>query len=166
MRRVPGSPVLAKRRGVRHPEDPFDPLSGTGLGRRLLFNRVSEPKTGKNRVHLDIHAGCISKNWTVTWYSQRQKRSFSTQGIHFYQSVFGATVVRERDPVILKRARGQRLWKPRERNHARIAHQPTFIHVQPPLICKAYAAETSTVSGPLKLLLSLMLLVSLLASVA
>jgi hypothetical protein len=40
---------------ARHPDDPFDELSGTGLGRRLLFNRVPEPKTVKNRLHLDIH---------------------------------------------------------------------------------------------------------------
>ncbi|MCD0448838.1 hypothetical protein LO762_06480 [Actinocorallia sp. API 0066] len=41
---------------VRHPDDPFDPVSGTGYGRRLLFNRVPEPKTGKNRLHVDVHA--------------------------------------------------------------------------------------------------------------
>jgi Glyoxalase-like domain len=51
---------------VRHPEDPFDPLSGTGLGRRLLFNRVPEPKTGKNRLHLDVHAGSGQREATVT----------------------------------------------------------------------------------------------------
>jgi hypothetical protein len=42
---------------VRHPEDPHDEESGTGLGRRLLFQRVPEPKTGKNRLHLDLHPG-------------------------------------------------------------------------------------------------------------
>ncbi|OXS31812.1 VOC family protein [Streptomyces sp. XY006] len=42
---------------VRHPEDPVDPESGTGLGRRLLFQRVPEAKTGKNRLHLDLHPG-------------------------------------------------------------------------------------------------------------
>ncbi|MEU8680107.1 VOC family protein [Streptomyces sp. NPDC048611] len=42
---------------VRHPDDPYDPESGTGLGRRLLFNRVprSEEKTAKNRLHIDLH---------------------------------------------------------------------------------------------------------------
>jgi hypothetical protein len=40
---------------VRHPEEPFDPVSGTGLGRRMLFNRVPEPRTGKNRLHVDVH---------------------------------------------------------------------------------------------------------------
>ncbi|MCU1591529.1 MAG: hypothetical protein JWP11_2785 [Frankiales bacterium] len=28
-----------------------------GDGPRLFFQRVPEPKTGKNRVHLDLHAG-------------------------------------------------------------------------------------------------------------
>ncbi|BFV60991.1 VOC family protein [Kitasatospora sp. CMC57] len=42
---------------VRHPDEPYDPESGTGLGRRLLFNRVpeSERKTTKNRLHIDLH---------------------------------------------------------------------------------------------------------------
>ena len=40
---------------VRHPDDPSDPNSGVGLGRRLLFNRVPEPKSGKNRLHIDLH---------------------------------------------------------------------------------------------------------------
>lgn len=42
---------------VRHPEDPYDPDSGTGLGRRILFHRVPETKTVKNRLHIDVHAG-------------------------------------------------------------------------------------------------------------
>lgn len=42
---------------VRHPDDPYDERSGTGHGRRLLFQRVPEPKTVKNRLHLDLHAG-------------------------------------------------------------------------------------------------------------
>ncbi|MFJ6069940.1 VOC family protein [Streptomyces sp. NPDC093065] len=42
---------------VRHPDDPFQEESGTGLGRRLLFQRVPEAKTGKNRLHLDVHSG-------------------------------------------------------------------------------------------------------------
>ncbi|CAL9557258.1 VOC family protein [Streptomyces sp. enrichment culture] len=41
---------------VRHPDDPYEEESGTGLGRRLLFQRVPEAKTGKNRVHLDVHS--------------------------------------------------------------------------------------------------------------
>lgn len=41
---------------ARHPEDPHDAESGAGRGRRLLFSRVPEPKSGKNRLHLDIHA--------------------------------------------------------------------------------------------------------------
>lgn len=42
---------------VRHPDDPVDETSGTGLGRRLLFQRVPEKKTVKNRLHLDLHPG-------------------------------------------------------------------------------------------------------------
>jgi hypothetical protein len=41
---------------IRHPDDPYDELSGTGRGRRLLFQDVPEPKTVKNRLHLDVHA--------------------------------------------------------------------------------------------------------------
>ncbi|MEU8616629.1 VOC family protein [Streptomyces sp. NPDC048623] len=40
---------------VRHPDDPFDPDTDTGLGHRILFQRVPEPKTTKNRLHLDLH---------------------------------------------------------------------------------------------------------------
>ncbi|MEV4612457.1 VOC family protein [Kitasatospora sp. NPDC049258] len=42
---------------VRHPDEPYDPASGTGLGRRILFNRVpaAEAKTTKNRLHIDLH---------------------------------------------------------------------------------------------------------------
>lgn len=51
---------------VRHPDDPLDPLSGTGLGRRLLFNRVPEPRTtSKNRLHVDIHAVAGEREATV-----------------------------------------------------------------------------------------------------
>ncbi|WP_438292307.1 VOC family protein [Streptomyces sp. HUAS TT7] len=41
---------------VRHPDDSYDPESGTGLGRRILFQRVPEPKTVKNRLHIDVHS--------------------------------------------------------------------------------------------------------------
>lgn len=42
---------------IRHPEDPFDATSGVGRGRRLLFQDVPEGKSGKNRLHLDVHSG-------------------------------------------------------------------------------------------------------------
>ncbi|MFD7442584.1 VOC family protein [Streptomyces sp. NPDC059909] len=42
---------------VRHPDDPYEEATGTGLGRRLLFQRVPEAKTVKNRLHLDLHPG-------------------------------------------------------------------------------------------------------------
>lgn len=40
---------------VRHPDDAYDVTSGAGQGRRLLFQRVPEKKTGKNRLHIDVH---------------------------------------------------------------------------------------------------------------
>ncbi|GKQ35100.1 VOC family protein [Streptomyces sp. A012304] len=52
-----GRPAFRDLIAVRHPEDPFDKDSGTGLGRRLLFQRVPETKTVKNRIHLDLHPG-------------------------------------------------------------------------------------------------------------
>ncbi|MBN0046669.1 hypothetical protein JS756_21675 [Streptomyces actuosus] len=52
-----GRPAFRDLIAVRHPDDPFDEDTGTGLGRRLLFQRVPEPKTVKNRLHLDLHAG-------------------------------------------------------------------------------------------------------------
>ncbi|MDQ0832758.1 hypothetical protein QF032_004602 [Streptomyces achromogenes] len=51
---------------VRHPDDPYDPDSGTGLGRRLLFQRVPEAKTAKNRLHLDLHPGARRRAEEVT----------------------------------------------------------------------------------------------------
>ncbi|MFI9203237.1 VOC family protein [Streptomyces sp. NPDC053048] len=41
---------------IRHPEDPFDEVSGIGRGRRLLFQDVPEDKTVKNRLHIDVHS--------------------------------------------------------------------------------------------------------------
>ncbi|MFR9795444.1 VOC family protein [Streptomyces sp. MS06] len=52
-----GRPAFRDLIGVRHPQDPYDHERGTGLGRRLLFQRVPEPKTAKNRLHLDLHPG-------------------------------------------------------------------------------------------------------------
>jgi hypothetical protein len=59
---------------IRHPDDPVNADTGTGLGRRVLFQSVAEPgspdarddadpshlsgpKTSKNRVHLDVQVG-------------------------------------------------------------------------------------------------------------
>jgi len=41
---------------IRHPEDPYDEVSGVGRGRRLLFQDVPEAKTIKNRLHIDVHS--------------------------------------------------------------------------------------------------------------
>ncbi|GAA3298246.1 VOC family protein [Streptomyces cinereospinus] len=50
-----GRPAFRDLVAVRHPDDPYEEESGTGLGRRVLFKRVPEPKAGKNRLHLDLH---------------------------------------------------------------------------------------------------------------
>jgi hypothetical protein len=42
---------------VRDPDGPVDERTGVGLGGRVLFQVVPEPKTVKNRVHLDLHIG-------------------------------------------------------------------------------------------------------------
>jgi len=52
-----GRPAFRDLMAVRHPDDPYDKDRGTGLGRRLLFQRVPESKTTKNRLHLDLHPG-------------------------------------------------------------------------------------------------------------
>ncbi|PBC77700.1 hypothetical protein BX265_2456 [Streptomyces sp. TLI_235] len=54
---VDGRKAFRTMAAVRHPDDPFDPDTGIGHGRRLLFQAVPEPKTVKNRLHLDLHAG-------------------------------------------------------------------------------------------------------------
>ncbi|MCW2503080.1 MAG: hypothetical protein JWO79_1364 [Actinomycetia bacterium] len=60
-----GADALTEHRGhqtfrgyaaIRHPEDPFDQASGVGRGRRLLFQDVPEGKSGKNRLHIDVHS--------------------------------------------------------------------------------------------------------------
>ena len=51
--------------GIRHPDDPFDGASGVGYGRRILFQQVPEPKTAKNRLHIDVHAGAEGRDAVV-----------------------------------------------------------------------------------------------------
>lgn len=51
-----GHQIFRGLAGIRHPEDPYDPTSGVGHGRRLLFQEVPEGKSGKNRLHIDIHS--------------------------------------------------------------------------------------------------------------
>jgi Glyoxalase-like domain len=53
---VDGRAAFRTLQAVRHPDDPVQEVTGTGLGRRLLFQQVPEPKTVKNRVHLDLRS--------------------------------------------------------------------------------------------------------------
>ncbi|MEV2274448.1 VOC family protein [Nocardiopsis sp. NPDC049922] len=63
--------VVAGRRAfvtvaaIRHPDDPVQEDTGIGLGRRLLFQRVPEGKTVKNRLHLDLRVGHDRRAGTV-----------------------------------------------------------------------------------------------------
>jgi hypothetical protein len=54
---VDGRKVWRQAAAVRHPDDPVDADTGAGLGRRLLFQTVPEPKQVKNRLHIDLHFG-------------------------------------------------------------------------------------------------------------
>jgi len=51
-----GRKIFRGYAAIRHPDDPFDKTSGIGHGRRLLFQDVPESKSGKNRLHLDVHS--------------------------------------------------------------------------------------------------------------
>ncbi|WP_280236844.1 VOC family protein [Nocardia cyriacigeorgica] len=51
-----GRKIFRGYAGIRHPDDPFDPVSGVGSGRRLLFQDVPEDKSVKNRLHIDVHS--------------------------------------------------------------------------------------------------------------
>jgi hypothetical protein len=62
---VDGRPAWRTAAAVRDPDHPVDPRSGVGLGGRVLFQVVDEPKTVKNRVHLDLHYGAERRLETV-----------------------------------------------------------------------------------------------------
>jgi hypothetical protein len=64
---------------LRHPDDPVTER-GTGAGRRILFQEVPEPKTVKDRIHLDLLVGP----------DQREAEVERLVGL-------GATIVREVD---------------------------------------------------------------------
>jgi hypothetical protein len=51
-----GRKIFRGYAAIRHPEDAFNKTSGIGLGRRLLFQDVPEDKSGKNRLHIDVHS--------------------------------------------------------------------------------------------------------------
>jgi hypothetical protein len=50
-----GRQIFRGYAAIRHPEDAYDETSGIGRGRRLLFQEVPERKSGKNRLHIDVH---------------------------------------------------------------------------------------------------------------
>lgn len=50
-----GGQRFAGLAAIRHPGDSFDEISGMGRGQRILFQAVPEVKSGKNRLHIDVH---------------------------------------------------------------------------------------------------------------
>jgi hypothetical protein len=54
---VDGRKAWKTAAAVRDPDAPVHPERGTGQGMRILFQTVPEPKTVKNRIHLDLHVG-------------------------------------------------------------------------------------------------------------
>ncbi|MFJ9555837.1 VOC family protein [Nocardiopsis sp. NPDC101807] len=65
LREVDGRKVFATVVAIRHPDDPVDGSTGIGLGRRVLFQVVPEPKTVKNRLHVDLKVGAARRADTV-----------------------------------------------------------------------------------------------------
>jgi hypothetical protein len=63
--RVGGRLAFAEASGIRDPDGAVDPHTGVGRGGRVLFQKVPEPKTVKNRVHLDLHVGADARAETV-----------------------------------------------------------------------------------------------------
>jgi Glyoxalase-like domain len=63
--RAGGVLAFVEAQGIRDPDDPFDEYTGVGRGGRVLFQRVPEAKTVKNRVHLDLHVGADARAETV-----------------------------------------------------------------------------------------------------
>lgn len=62
---IDGRKAWSHAAAVRHPDDPVDPETGVGLGRRVLFVRVPEPKRVKNRLHIDLHVGPANRDGRV-----------------------------------------------------------------------------------------------------
>ena len=50
-----GRQIFRGYAAIRHSDDAYDETSGIGRGRRLLFQEVPEGKSGKNRLHIDVH---------------------------------------------------------------------------------------------------------------
>lgn len=62
---VDGRKAFRELAAARHPDDPVQPVSGIGLGRRILFQNVPESKQVKNRLHVDLHAGPEARDTEV-----------------------------------------------------------------------------------------------------
>jgi hypothetical protein len=62
--------VWATGQAIRHPDGPLTgPVAGPGA--RILFQAVPEPKTVKNRVHVDVHVGEENQEAVLERLTQR-----------------------------------------------------------------------------------------------
>ncbi|GAB3233545.1 VOC family protein [Glycomyces halotolerans] len=54
---VDGRKAWREGQAIGDPDEPVNPENGVYGGIRVLFQKVPEPKTVKNRLHLDLHYG-------------------------------------------------------------------------------------------------------------
>ncbi|WP_159943534.1 MULTISPECIES: VOC family protein [unclassified Nocardiopsis] len=89
---VDGRKAWVKAAAIRHPDDPVDGPTGFGLGRRVLFVAVPEPKAVKNRLHIDLRVGADRREGVV--------RRLEGLGAAYVRTVEepGASHVTMRDP--------------------------------------------------------------------
>ncbi|MFD3684505.1 VOC family protein [Nocardiopsis sp. NPDC058631] len=63
---VDGRKAWVTAAAIRHPDDPVEGETGFGLGRRVLFVSVPEPKSVKNRLHIDLRVGAELRDGVVS----------------------------------------------------------------------------------------------------
>jgi catechol 2,3-dioxygenase-like lactoylglutathione lyase family enzyme len=72
---------------VCHPDDAERRQQGTGAARRLLFQKVPEGKTVKNRVHVDINVGpdaLAAEVERLEGLGATVRAEITAQGSHFF----------------------------------------------------------------------------------
>jgi hypothetical protein len=72
---------------ICHPDDVGERQSGTGSARRVLFQRVPEEKTVKNRVHIDINVGperLSAEVERLQGLGATVRAEMNAQGSHFF----------------------------------------------------------------------------------
>jgi hypothetical protein len=78
---------FAELAAICHPGDVAERQRGTGAARRLLFQKVPEGKTVKNRVHVDINVGPEALSAEVERLQAlgaTVRAEITAQGSHFF----------------------------------------------------------------------------------